>query len=93
MFENFGFGEILLIVIVILIVFGPKKIPDVAQSIGKGIREFKRAMRDVQDEVSNVMEDEPKHTAPKEQKKLEAPAPDQKVEPESQQKSETDAKS
>lgn len=87
MFENFGFGEILLIMVVILIFFGPKKIPDIAQSIGKGIREFKRAMRDVQDEVSKSMNEEPK-PSPKEPKKIEEPSPDQKIEHGTQSKTE-----
>ena len=93
MFENFGFGEILLVIIVIIIFFGPKRIPDIAQSIGKGLREFKKAMRDVQDEVSSAVNEEPKHTAPKEQKKLEEPAPEQKLHSESLSKTETEVKS
>ena len=40
-----GFGEILLIVFVIVIFFGAKKIPEIAQGLGKGIREFKKAVR------------------------------------------------
>ena len=87
MFENFGFGEILLIVVVILIFFGPKKIPDIAQSIGKGIKEFKRAMRDVQDEVSSAIKEEPK-PAPKEPKKIEEPSADQKIDAAAKAKSE-----
>lgn len=60
MFENIGFGELLLILLVIIIFFGPKRIPDIAQSIGKGIREFKKAMRDVQDEIDKSVKEEPK---------------------------------
>lgn len=60
MFEDLSIGKILLIVVVILIFFGPKKIPDLAQSLGKGIREFKKAMRDVSDEVQKPINDEPK---------------------------------
>jgi len=51
MFENIGGGELLVILLLILIFFGPKKIPEIGQSIGKGIREFRKAMRDVQDEL------------------------------------------
>ena len=51
MFENIGFGELLLIVLVILVFFGPKKIPEFARSLGKGIAEFKKTMRDVQTEL------------------------------------------
>jgi sec-independent protein translocase protein TatA len=52
MFENIGFPELMLIMLVIVIFFGPKKIPEFAKSLGKGIAEFKRAMSDVQSELS-----------------------------------------
>lgn len=50
---NLGTTEILLIVLVILIFFGAKKIPELAQGLGKGIREFKKATREVQDDVTS----------------------------------------
>jgi len=65
MFEDLSIGKILLIVVVILIFFGPKKIPDLAQSLGKGIREFKKAMKDVSDEVQKPINDEPKASSQK----------------------------
>ena len=60
MLEDLSIGKILLIVLVILLFFGPKKIPDIAQSLGKGIREFKKAMRDVSDEIQKPVNEEPK---------------------------------
>jgi sec-independent protein translocase protein TatA len=48
---NFGGMEILLIVLVLVLFFGAKKIPELAQGIGKGIREFKKAARGVEEEV------------------------------------------
>ncbi|HEY6951183.1 MAG TPA: twin-arginine translocase TatA/TatE family subunit [Bacteroidota bacterium] len=51
MFGNLGGGEILLILVFILIFFGPKKIPEIAQGLGKGIREFKKATKEIQDVV------------------------------------------
>ncbi len=51
MFNNLGGGEILVILLFILIFFGAKKIPDLAQGLGKGIREFRKAARDIQDDV------------------------------------------
>ena len=51
MFGNLGAGEIILILVFILIFFGPKKIPEIAQGLGKGIREFKKATREIQDAV------------------------------------------
>jgi sec-independent protein translocase protein TatA len=54
MFDNIGFGELLVIALFILIFFGPKKIPDIARSLGKAIREFRKAMQDVQSEFQSV---------------------------------------
>lgn len=51
MFGNLGTGEIILIVLIVLIFFGAKKIPELAQGLGKGLREFRKATRDIQDEV------------------------------------------
>lgn len=51
MFGNLGATEILLIVFAILILFGAKKIPELAKGIGKGMREFKKAVNDIQDDI------------------------------------------
>ncbi len=51
---NLGLPELLIIFLFILIFFGAKKIPDIAQGLGKGIREFKKATKDVQDEIRGV---------------------------------------
>ena len=48
---NLGFTEIMIILLVVLLVFGAKRLPEVGASIGKGIREFKRSLTDTQDEV------------------------------------------
>jgi sec-independent protein translocase protein TatA len=56
-FENVGGGEILLILIVILIFFGPKKIPELAQSLGKGIRKFNDAKAGIENQVKTAMKE------------------------------------
>ncbi len=57
MFENVGGGEILLILLVILIFFGPKKIPELAQSLGKGIRKFNDAKAGLETQVKTAMKE------------------------------------
>jgi sec-independent protein translocase protein TatA len=52
-----GTGEIILIVIVILVLFGAKKIPDFARGLGQGIREFKTAANSVKEEVTKAKDD------------------------------------
>ncbi|MGE5232014.1 MAG: twin-arginine translocase TatA/TatE family subunit [Deltaproteobacteria bacterium] len=44
-----GFDKLLLIVIVVLVLFGAKRVPEIGASIGKGIREFKRSLSDTDD--------------------------------------------
>jgi len=46
MFGNIGMPELILIFLVVLLLFGAKKLPELAQGLGKGIREFKKAMRE-----------------------------------------------
>jgi sec-independent protein translocase protein TatA len=48
---NLGATEIILIVLVILVFFGAKKIPELARGLGQGIREFKKATREVSEGV------------------------------------------
>jgi len=50
-FSNLGPLEIFLIVLVVLLLFGAKKIPELAQGVGKGMREFKRAIKDVEQDI------------------------------------------
>lgn len=52
-FGNLGFGEILVILVIVLLLFGAKRIPEIAGSMGKGIREFKKSINEVQSSVVN----------------------------------------
>jgi sec-independent protein translocase protein TatA len=56
---NLGGGEILVILALVLIFFGAKKLPELAKGLGQGIKEFKKATREVTDEVSNAMAETP----------------------------------
>jgi TatA/E family protein of Tat protein translocase len=56
----FGIGttELIIIMFIILLIFGAKKLPELAQGLGKGIREFKKASNDIQEELSMNKPDE-----------------------------------
>jgi sec-independent protein translocase protein TatA len=51
MFGNLGMTEILMILVIALLFFGAKRLPEIGSAMGKGIREFKRSMREVSDEI------------------------------------------
>jgi len=51
MFGNLGGSEIFLILLIVLVFFGAKKLPELAKGLGQGIREFRKAARDVQEAV------------------------------------------
>jgi len=57
MFGNLGFPELLIIMVVILLLFGAKRIPEIAGSMGKGIREFKKNINDATREVTSDTSD------------------------------------
>ena len=52
MFGGLGPGEIFLIVLVLLLIFGAKRLPELGGALGKGIREFKSSVRDAGQELS-----------------------------------------
>ena len=51
--ENIGFGEILIVVLILILLFGGKKIPELAKGLGQGIRSFKKALKGEDEEKSN----------------------------------------
>ena len=55
-----GGWELVLILVVVLVLFGAKKLPELAKGLGQGIKEFKKATREVSDELHNAMEETPK---------------------------------
>ena len=54
---SLGPWEIVLILMVIILIFGGKKIPELARGLGKSLREFKKTTREIKDEVDTVTED------------------------------------
>ena len=52
-----GTGEIILIALVVLLIFGGKKIPELMRGIGKGVSQFKKGVKEVDDEISSTLDD------------------------------------
>ncbi len=58
-----GWQEITIVLVIVLLLFGAKKIPEVMRSFGKGIKEFKKGMQSIQDEIEKEDEPEPEKKA------------------------------
>jgi sec-independent protein translocase protein TatA len=56
---NVGPTELMIILVLALIVFGPKKLPEMGKSIGKGLREFRKAQMDIRKEISEGLRETP----------------------------------
>ena len=54
MFGNLGGGEILILLLIVLLVFGANRLPDAGRAVGKGLREFKRALSDAEDSIRRL---------------------------------------
>ncbi len=54
---SLGPWEIALVILVIIILFGGKKLPELARGLGLGLREFKKAKQEIKDEVKNVADE------------------------------------
>ena len=57
MFEGLSLTHILLFLVILLLLFGAKRLPEIGGALGKSIGEFKRSMRDVQNEFNNPTQD------------------------------------
>jgi sec-independent protein translocase protein TatA len=53
MFGGIGMQEILVILLIVLLVFGAKRLPELGQALGRGIREFKRGVSDIEEELKS----------------------------------------
>lgn len=74
MFSNLGMPEILLILVVVLLIFGAKRLPEVGSSIGKGIREFKRSLSDTSDAIMGNEEQQQRGLASRQMDATQPPA-------------------
>ena len=55
-----GGPEIIVILLIVLVLFGGKKIPELMKGLGKGVKEYKKAMNSVNEEINNISEDTPR---------------------------------
>jgi sec-independent protein translocase protein TatA len=58
--QNLGTTEVILILLVILLLFGAKRLPELARGVGKSFKEFKRGLRDAEEDIRNAIDDEDK---------------------------------
>ena len=54
-----GPGELILIFVAVLLLFGARRLPEIAQGMGKGIKEFKKAIKDTSDELKESIDEKP----------------------------------
>lgn len=59
-FGNLGTGEIIIIALVVLLLFGAKRIPELMKGIGKGIKSFKEGVKGIEDDITNTDEEKKK---------------------------------
>ena len=52
-----GMSELLVIFLLVLMIFGAKRLPEIGQALGRAIREFKKAGKEVEDEVNSAAQD------------------------------------
>jgi len=74
MFGNLGFWEIMIFGLVVLLVFGARRLPEIGQSLGKGIREFKKSFSETSEAVTGPVDTPPA-------RQLDAAQPQQTSEP------------
>jgi len=68
-----GGWELMIVILAVLLLFGSKKIPELAKGLGTGIKEFKKAAREVTDEIQGAANQKPQQNKP--QAKVETPLP------------------
>ncbi len=56
MFGNIGFPELLIILAIALLIFGPKKLPEVGRSIGRALREFRKTSDEIKEKIEEEIQ-------------------------------------
>jgi sec-independent protein translocase protein TatA len=61
LFLNLGTGEVIVIALIVLLLFGGKKIPELMKGVGKGVKSFKEGMNDIEADIKKDINKEDKH--------------------------------
>ncbi len=64
MIGGLGMGEMILIFLVVLLLFGAKRLPEIGSSLGKGIREFKNSVREIEGELKTSLDEPERRVVP-----------------------------
>lgn len=60
---KFGMGELVVILLIVLLLFGASRLPEIARALGKSIKEFKKAGKEIKDDIEEVTKDEEKKSS------------------------------
>ncbi len=55
---RFGMGELVVVLLIVLVLFGASKVPEIARSLGKAIKEFKKAGKEIKDDIEDCSKEE-----------------------------------
>ncbi len=83
---SIGWQELIIVLVIVLVIFGPKRLPEVGRSLGKGIREFKKSTSEIQEQLTA---EEPKSANVEKEAQEPVTAPEPKQAPEPPQSSES----
>ena len=75
LFQNFGLWEILIIALIILLIFGGRKIPELMKGLGKGVKSFKAGMAEAEKDLQDIKKDVEAEEPEKAEKPKKAKAP------------------
>jgi sec-independent protein translocase protein TatA len=68
---SIGFGEILIILVLALIIFGPRRLPEMGRTIGRSLREFRRATSEIRSEIEADLDEPPRVSVEERARKIE----------------------
>jgi sec-independent protein translocase protein TatA len=81
-FGNIGFMELMVILVIVLVLFGARRVPEIGASIGKGIREFKKNINDADRQIREPLRESRNSSLPAGDTEIVTPADTDEVRPE-----------